>query len=104
MVSKIIEHYFEFFDKTDITDSFTKTSITSQTPLDEKVRIIEQNKGKTALIKNNGSQKEYIMGIIEPKDNTAFGLKIIKDKTEENKHYYLPVFYRDLSELIVSIN
>jgi hypothetical protein len=104
MVSKIIEPYFEFLDKTEITNSFAKTSITSETLLEEKVRIIKQNKGKMALIKNDSPQKDYVMGTIEPKDNIAFGLKIVKNITEKNKNYYLPVFYRDLSELVVSVN
>ena len=104
MINNFLKQYFDFLKKPIIRrESLKKTEITLEMPLEEKVKIINENKGKKALIKDNRSQK-YVVGIIEPKDNTAFGLKIIKNITEETKNYFYPVFYRNLSELMVTVN
>ena len=67
--------------------------------LEEKVSIIEQNKLKKALVKTKDNK--YKKGIIEPKDNIAFGLNTVRKELEFPPNWYLPIFYRDLSELVI---
>jgi hypothetical protein len=78
---------------------FKKTNITLETSVEEKRKIIEENKNKKALIKIKDMSERYTLGIIVPKNGIFFGIKTIKPKTEHN--YCEVISYKELSELIL---
>ena len=78
---------------------FNKTNIELETKIAEKIKIIEQNRDKKALVKIKDSQDEYLFGVIIPKNTRYFGLESIK---EDEKVSCPPLIeYKELSDLIV---
>lgn len=80
-------------------DLFKKTNITLETSVEEKRKIIEENKNKKALIRIKDLPGRYTLGIIVPKNGIFFGLKTLEHKTERD--YCEVIGYKDLSELII---
>jgi hypothetical protein len=99
MINSYLERYFDFFETKNIPPEYKKANLTQETCLEEKIKIIEDNKGKKALISKKNFQNKYLLGIIIPKDDKAFGLGVIKIPKCK---YYFPIFYHELSELIIS--
>ena len=85
-----IEKHFELLEK---------TNITLETSVKEKIKIVEENKNKKALIKINDLPDKYILGRIEPKNGIFFGLRVLEHRTEVNYCETIP--YENLSELIL---
>jgi hypothetical protein len=88
-----LEKHFELFEK---------TNITLETSVKDKIKIIEENKYKKALIKVKDIPNRYISGKLEPKNGIFFGLKVTKPQVEMN--YFEIISYESLAELIVCGN
>ena len=80
-------------------DFFENKNITLETPIKEKIKIVEENRYKKALIKINYIPDRYLLGKIEPKNGIFFGLRVINPQIESNYCETLP--YENLSELIL---
>jgi len=91
MILKNIERHF---------DKFEKTSITLQTPIEEKKKIIEENKFKRVLVQTNSSNK-YFLGQIKRINEKTFGLGVLERNIPPELNYYANISYNILSELLI---
>jgi len=78
-------------------ESFEETNITLETAVNEKRKIVEENKDKKAFIKIKEFPDKYYLGRLEPKNGISFGLKVTESQIETN--YCEIIRYENLSEL-----
>jgi hypothetical protein len=94
MIIKNLEKHF---------DKFEKTSITLKTSIEEKRKIIEENKFKRVLVQTlqTKDSNKYFLGQIERINEKTFGLGVLDRKIPQELNYHANISYSKLCELLV---